>query len=457
MPAAIMLVFLVGTAFPSAGADHAPPPRDLDLRVLLDTTASGDYGALMDDGALVYEGGHDFLALDVREAYGPDGDPGIYLRNTFRIPPEGDVGSDLEDIVRVKTPAGQVALSYVTSDGTTYTPGEAMEWVGDPIDLGDDTFTIDGFASYGVLGAAVGDELTDFRVQATVGGELKDHAPGTYFTTLSDVTNQETPRQPQGAEAGEQFDYTLQGPAELIRADTDVSLLDLRTQNGTLTGTLTLEDAASTAQNATVTTKAPAGLTVSLDQEVVAVEADGTATVGFTLEAGAEVLQGDVRFNIQSDLGGFTVATVPVEGGTTSDSNVVSDDLRTGDTFQHTFTTEGTFAYHCHPHPWMQGEIHIEPAQNGSEPQNHTIKIVEPLDEGDWTFEPGSLTIRVGDTVEWVNEGEVIHVIMGGVDADGDGHHHDDHDHGEESEESPALPLLLVAAALLAVAVRRRS
>jgi plastocyanin len=44
---------------------------------------------------------------------------------------------------------------------------------------------------------------------------------------------------------------------------------------------------------------------------------------------------------------------------TSSDKTFASAGLDTSDTFEHTFTTEGDFAYICTVHPYMTGVVHV--------------------------------------------------------------------------------------------------
>jgi plastocyanin len=68
----------------------------------------------------------------------------------------------------------------------------------------------------------------------------------------------------------------------------------------------------------------------------------------------------------------FSPATLSVRSGTTvtwtnndstthtvtlDDGSAASPDLASGSTFQHTFTTAGTFTYHCRIHPTMTATI----------------------------------------------------------------------------------------------------
>lgn len=41
------------------------------------------------------------------------------------------------------------------------------------------------------------------------------------------------------------------------------------------------------------------------------------------------------------------------------DGDFDSGNMDTGDTFEFTFDTEGTFPYYCTPHPWMQGTVTV--------------------------------------------------------------------------------------------------
>lgn len=128
---------------------------------------------------------------------------------------------------------------------------------------------------------------------------------------------------------------------------------------------------------------------------------------------------------------------------------ILGEDMQANETWSHTFTEEAVFDYHCHPHPWMQAKITVI-ASDGREPMNHTINVVEPADFEEWTFDPEELTVMVGDTVTWFNDGEQMHKIgettaehaehIAGagstVDTSGDGH---DHEHDEGSSVNKAF------------------
>ena len=88
-----------------------------------------------------------------------------------------------------------------------------------------------------------------------------------------------------------------------------------------------------------------------------------------------------------------------------------SPELQPGQSVSLNLTEEGTFDYHCHPHPWMLAQLNILPS-NGT-PQTHVINITEPADQPfeNWTFAPKAMDVRVGDTVTWVNAGTVMHRV----------------------------------------------
>lgn len=77
-----------------------------------------------------------------------------------------------------------------------------------------------------------------------------------------------------------------------------------------------------------------------------------------------------------------------------------------GNEWSTTFTERGTVEFYCEPHPWRIGSIRVEP-RSGT-PETHLVNITE----GEaWSFAPGALTIRAGDTVVWNNTGAVMHQI----------------------------------------------
>ena len=102
---------------------------------------------------------------------------------------------------------------------------------------------------------------------------------------------------------------------------------------------------------------------------------------------------------------------VPV---TASEENpVVSPELEPGQTWSVTFNETGTLDYHCHPHPWMVAQITVGPS-SGRASMNWTIAAIEPegKDFEEWTWSPAKLTVEVGDTVTWINNGSLMHKVQ---------------------------------------------
>ena len=94
-----------------------------------------------------------------------------------------------------------------------------------------------------------------------------------------------------------------------------------------------------------------------------------------------------------------------------AEEGATSPNLMPGESWTYNVTAEGTFDYHCHPHPWMLAQLRMLPA-NGT-PVAHFINITEP--EGEdfeaWTFSPQTLDVRVGDNVTWTNVGSTMHRV----------------------------------------------
>lgn len=93
------------------------------------------------------------------------------------------------------------------------------------------------------------------------------------------------------------------------------------------------------------------------------------------------------------------------------EEGVSSPELMPGESWSFNVTEEGNFDYHCHPHPWMLGQLRVLPA-NGTA-QTHFINVTEPAgqDFENWTFAPKTYDVRVGDTVTWLNQGSVMHRV----------------------------------------------
>lgn len=148
------------------------------------------------------------------------------------------------------------------------------------------------------------------------------------------------------------------------------------------------------------------------------------------------------------------------EADAASTDAVIGPDQLPGENWTHTFTTAGAFEYHCHPHPWMIAGITVL-SSDGSPAENHTVRIVEPAggDPEAWAFEPSDLTIRVGDSVTWVNEGNVMHKVRqmtadhqhgAGAAPEEGGHAEDEHVDDEHATDDQTAPLAIGGKSLAA-------
>jgi len=101
---------------------------------------------------------------------------------------------------------------------------------------------------------------------------------------------------------------------------------------------------------------------------------------------------------------GTTVTWVNNEAVThtvTSDSTLFdSGNMVKGNTFSYTFSTAGTFAYHCKYHSNMTGKIIV---QGGSNQAPNTVLI------SGFAFVPATLTIKAGTSVTWTNKDAALH------------------------------------------------
>ena len=93
-------------------------------------------------------------------------------------------------------------------------------------------------------------------------------------------------------------------------------------------------------------------------------------------------------------------------------TGVSGPEMQPGESWSFNITEEGTFDYHCHPHPWMLAALNVLP-NDGSPAMTHVINVTEPEGEDfeNWTFAPKAMDVRVGDTITWVNVGTVMHRV----------------------------------------------
>ena len=86
-----------------------------------------------------------------------------------------------------------------------------------------------------------------------------------------------------------------------------------------------------------------------------------------------------------------------------------SGNILAGGTFDHTFSTAGTFPYHCAIHAVMTGNSVIVDANSSVTSAN--VSIVGASAPG---FSPSTVTIKVGGMVHWTNNGGTTHTVTSG-------------------------------------------
>ncbi len=420
------------------------------------------------------EGGHDILALDVREAYDPTTlDGALYFRitNTGGIPERGT----LSEIIHFTLDGTPHQFTFQTTDGTSYTSPDfdAVYTLESP----QNTTSAEGMIRYKTLGltidSAPGTTLADLRVEGRVGINPADHAPGTW--TLHGVTVPDAEGQPTATS------YTMQGPATLLELTTSSPIAQPLTNEEphghhddghdhfnpiTYHATLSLTNPLpETAQNVMLTIETTRGYEAHHNlllidplqpgDPLVILEGGTSTEVPLTITQN-ENWRGTITIQATTPLGGLAQTTIPFNGPAPSSLVVSSGLLTTGQNYTHTFTQAGILEYHCHPHPFMTGHITIEPAATGTS-THHLIHIRDGADEdfATWSFEPATLTIQAGDTVEWINEGQHSHDVRGTIQAEPK--HHHDHDI-QEPKDTPGTPtpLLLVTLATVALAILKR-
>lgn len=433
-------------AVPIAAAHGAPESRSIDTRAVADNTDFGDYGGSASLPPPFIAPALDLLALDVREGFGPGDAPGLWFRLISQAESlEGqqrvDISFDLAGTTH--------AYSLSTTDQETWTGDFDVVGAGVPVGDGHPK-AVDAFLAYATVNASIGDTITSISATSYADDTEGDTMPGGYTTAVGSIIL------PQDGSVTQ--DYTLAGPAQLLRVTTDVELIAVTAASEASFVVQVENTVPDMEQFVEASIRLPAGATGSVSPSSVILSPNETAQI--TVDLGA-LAPGDVTVVLRSDLDAVASVSVPLVGAAvTDDRSVQSGDLGPGDSFQQVFTTIGTFDYHCHPHPWMVGSITVDPGDANHTPQIHTVEILEP-DPGDgqtWMFSPNDLTIHANDTVVFVNKGQMVHDVRGGFGSDGHDHDHHDHGahgHGDEDNGIPGPGLLLIGAAIV-LAGRRR-
>jgi plastocyanin len=94
--------------------------------------------------------------------------------------------------------------------------------------------------------------------------------------------------------------------------------------------------------------------------------------------------------SVSTTLGGSVTWTFPEAIGHTTTSNQGFWDSGTklgGATFTHTFTSAGTFAYHCSIHPMMTGRVNVPPTASGSAGSGYRLSWATVKGSGGITYD----------------------------------------------------------------------
>ena len=79
--------------------------------------------------------------------------------------------------------------------------------------------------------------------------------------------------------------------------------------------------------------------------------------------------------------------------------------IQSGKSWETRFTTAGTYSYHCHPHPFMEGDIVV------SDTDPAALERVEVTIQ-DYAFSPARIVVKTGGVVKWTNLDEVPHNVV---------------------------------------------
>jgi plastocyanin len=94
-----------------------------------------------------------------------------------------------------------------------------------------------------------------------------------------------------------------------------------------------------------------------------------------------------------------------------------SPELQKGDRWSLTLEQAGDVAYHCHPHPYMEGTVRVT---STGEPREVEVRIQN------FIFVPNMVEVPAGSTIVWTNEDEAMHQVVesqGHENVRHDGHH----------------------------------
>lgn len=122
-----------------------------------------------------------------------------------------------------------------------------------------------------------------------------------------------------------------------------------------------------------------------------------------------------------------------------------SHNIAPGATYELQLFDDGEFAYHCHPHPWMEANLIVEALDPDEEFRTLHVEILDGTRYDNYSFRPSTVEARVGDTVVWHNNGTQVHTVTS-----------DDVTEDPAEEDGPAYGVVAALAVLVLIPLARR-
>ncbi len=292
---------------PAATAHGAAEPREIDTRILADDDGASGYGICVEGQCAPGSSpqGWDIIVLEGREAALPSGEPVLILRTVFQSP---DVQDGRSIAITFKAGGKDHAYGFeAAGPGVVSSTFDAL--VG-PVDAFDGyPKAVDGYILVAKLGLKPGDAVTDIRVTSSFNGEAADIVPGTWFLMGEEVPG--APSEPGLPEEHPAGTYTLAGPAGLVNVTLTKKALDASaaSDGASIQASNPL---AGTAQFVTLNLSVPEGITATLDQAGLNLEAGATRTA--ILNVTNATRSGIIVLTLTSDLGAYERIEIPVTG-----------------------------------------------------------------------------------------------------------------------------------------------
>lgn len=269
--------------------------REIDQRALTDADAVA-YGG---PGGVASEGGHDIMAVDIREAHDAlSGEPAAI----FRIIVQGGdtTKGELKDVLSVKAAGSTKTFELSTKDGVNF--ASTFDSLAGPFPVCD-AFpqALDGLVRYSTLGVTAGAKLDDITMAGYAANAPADIAPGSWY-----YGEQLVPGDPTSP--GAPGSYVLKGPAQLLNVTAATNQIDLTRAMGPVEVAITLENALSSLEQfVNLTLRAPEGVSASLDSTSVKLAASGgekTRTITLSVARTTAATESTLFVVASSDLGG---------------------------------------------------------------------------------------------------------------------------------------------------------